>query len=296
MGFSSVDDMISEMTTGGKTWRQDFYKITSGTWAAGRWYDLSTFAGSPVANTYPGTALAAVAPDESTGWGLYHGGNVSTDTKHLMNVMAVANAATGVPAVMMLVDVCLYYPDIPFNSASQQTLNNTNTLTRYTDGIGLRSYMMVDAGTGGTAHNLDNTAGTGTQYVNTADATKQHPGTISFVASAIQGHIAHSGTAANNTGAFLPLAAGDVGLKRYSHWKLSASSTGGATAGNLVICKPLATLPITTLNVAAERDLVNQLASMPRIRDGACLNWLVFVGGNTAANTVFQGAVETAWG
>lgn len=90
MGFSSVDDMISEMTTGGKTWRQDFYKITSGTWAAGRWYDLSTFAGSPVANTYPGTALAAVAPDESTGWGLYHGGNVSTDTKHLMNVMAVA--------------------------------------------------------------------------------------------------------------------------------------------------------------------------------------------------------------
>jgi hypothetical protein len=61
-------------------------------------------------------------------------------------------------------------------------------------------------------------------------------------------------------------------------------------------CKPLLTLPVTTVGVAAERDLVNQLASMPRIQDGACLNWLVFVGGNTAANTVFQGAVETAWG
>lgn len=296
MGFSSVDDMISEMTTGGKTWRQDFYKITSGTWAAGRWYDLSVFAGSPVANTYPGTALAAVAPDESTGWGLYHGGNVSTDTKHLMNVMAMANAATGVPAVMMLVDTCLYYPNIAFNSASRQTFDNTQTLTRYTDGVGLRSYVMVDAATGATAHNLDSGAGTGTEYVNTADATAVHPGTISFTASAILGHIAHSGTAANNTGAFLPLAAGDTGVKKYNYFKLSASSTGGATAGNLAIVKPLATLPITTLNVAAERDLVNQLASMPRIRDGACLNWLVFVGGNTAANTVFQGAVEAAWG
>ena len=296
MGFASIDDMISEMTTGGKTWRQDFYKITSGTFAAGRWYDLSTFAGSPVANTYPGTALAAVAPDESTGWGLYHGGNVSTDTKHLMNVMAVANAATGVPAVLMLVDVCLYYPNLAFNSASRQTLDNTQPLTRYTDGAGLRSYIMVDAATGATAHNLDSGAGTGTEYVDQAGNASVHPGTISFTASAIQGHINHSGTATNNTGAFLPLAAGDTGVRSYNYFKLSASSTGGATAGNLVICKPLATLPITTLNVAAERDLVNQLASMPRIQDGACLNWLVFVGGATAANTVFQGAVESAWG
>lgn len=295
MGFTSVDDMVSEIS-GGKSWRTDFYKQTTGTMAAGRWYDLSTFAGSPVANTYPGTALAAVAPDESTGWGLYHGGNVSTDTKHLINIMAVAAAATGVPSMLMLVDVCLYYPDIAFNTATRQTLNNATTLSRYTDGVGLRSYVMVDAATGATAHNLDNGAGTGTEYVDQSGAASVHPGTTAFTASAIQGHIAHSGTAANNTGAFLPLASGDTGVRSYNYFKLSASSTGGATAGNLVICKPLAQLPLTTVNVAVERDLVNQLASMPRIRDGACLNWLLFTGAATAAATVFQGSIEAAWG
>jgi hypothetical protein len=227
---------------------------------------------------------------------LYHGGNVSTDTKHLMNIMAVATAATGVPATLMLVDVCLYYPDLAFNSATRQTLNNATTLSRYTDGVGLRSFISVDAATGATAHTLDSGAGTGTEYVDQAGATSVHPGTIAFTASAIAGHINHSGTAANNTGAFLPLAAGDTGVRSYNYFKLSASSVGGATAGNLVICKPLATLPLTTANVSVEKDLVNQIASMPRVRDGACLSWLIHVGGATAAATIFQGAVETAWG
>jgi hypothetical protein len=55
-------------------------------------------------------------------------------------------------------------------------------------------------------------------------------------------------------------------------------------------------LPLTTAGVAAERDLVNQLPSMPRIMDGACLVWLYFAGANTAASTNFYGSVDFAWG
>jgi hypothetical protein len=55
-------------------------------------------------------------------------------------------------------------------------------------------------------------------------------------------------------------------------------------------------LPLTTAGVAGERDLVNQLPSMPRIIDGACLTWLYFSGAATAANSNFYGAVEFAWG
>jgi hypothetical protein len=294
MGFSSQDDMISKMTAG-KVNRFDFNKITgAAAYTAGRWYDFSGLGGSPVANAFTGTALAAQVPSESTGFGIYHGGNVSTETKHLINIGAVSAVATAVPGTLMLVDMCLYYPGLNMNSATRQTLDNTNTLTRYTTGAGLRSFVVITSTTGATAHNLDNGAGTGTEYVDEGGATAVHPGTITFTASAIVPHIAHSGLAANQFGPFLPLAAGDTGVRRYNFFKLTAASLAGTAA--LVICKPLAQIPITTAAVYAERDLLNQLPSLPQIQDGACLTWLFFAGGAVAANTNFYGHVETAWG
>jgi hypothetical protein len=295
MGFSSLDDFVTEVTSNGKFVRTDFVKQTgAAAYTAGRWYDLSTLAGHPVANAFTGTALAAQVPDETTGCGMFHGGNVSTDTKHIINVAALANAATGVPSVLMLVDMCLYYPGISMNVATQQVLTNTNTLTRYTSGQGLRSWLTVTATTGATAHNIDNTAGTGTEYVDQDGNTAQHPGTISCTASAITPHITHSGIAANNFGPFLPLAAGDNGIRRYTSFKLSAASGAGTAA--LCIGRPLATIPLLTANVMTERDLMNQLPSLPKIEDGACIVPLLYTGGAVAASTSFIGSIEAAWG
>ena len=51
MGFSSMDDLIDEITTNGKFNRTDWNKITgAATYTAGRWYDFSGLAGTPVAN------------------------------------------------------------------------------------------------------------------------------------------------------------------------------------------------------------------------------------------------------
>lgn len=294
MGFQSLDDFIGSVTVDGKFNRYDWNKITgAAAYTAGRWYDLSGLAGNPPANTYSGTALNAQVPSETSGYGLYHGGNVSTDTKHIINVAAMSTAATGVPSILMLVDLCLYYPGISMNSATAQTLTNGSTLTRYTTGAGLRSWVVTTATTGATAHNLDSTAGTGTEYVNQAGSTKQHPGTVSFTASAIVPHIGHSGTAANNFGPFLPLAAGDYGVRSYPRFKLSAASGAGTAA--LCIGKPLATIPLTTTSVMTERDLMNQLPSLPQVQDGACIVPLLYAGAAVAASTNFYGAVETAW-
>ena len=295
MGYQSLDDFISSVTVDGKFNRYDWNKITgAAAYTAGRWYDLSGLAGNPPANAWSGTALNAQAPNDTSGFGMYHGGNVSTDTKHILNVAAMSSAATGVPAILLLVDLCLYYPGISMNSATAQTLTNTNTLTRYTNGAGLRSWVVTTTGTGATAHNLDSTAGTGTEYVNQSGATKQHPGTVSFTASAIVPHIGHSGTAANNYGPFLPLAAGDYGVRSYPRFKLSAASGAGVAA--LCIGRPLATIPLTTTSVMTERDLMNQLPSLPRVVDGACIVPLLYAGAAVAASTNFYGAVETAWG
>jgi hypothetical protein len=64
---------------------------------------------------------------------------------------------------------------------------------------------------------------------------------------------------------------------------------------NLVLCKPLLTLPITTLGVTAERDLVNQFMSMPKVYDGACLAWLMLAGAATPVASPLSGHLEFGW-
>jgi hypothetical protein len=285
-----MDDFVSEISQNGKFWRADWNKITGGAaYTAGRWYDLSSLNGTPVANAWTGTALAAQVPTETTGFSLYHGGNVSTDTKHLINMGAYSAVATAVPGVLMLVDMCLYYPGINMNTASAQTLTNATTLTRYTPGAGLRAALVIVTSSGATAHNVS------LSYTNQAGtAGKALPVTVACTASAITPHITHSGTAANNYGPFLPLASGDTGIRSVQTLTLSAASLAGTAA--LCLYKPLAVLPITTLGVCAERDLMNQLPSLPQIQDGACLTWLYFTGAATAASTNLYGYCDFAYG
>ena len=115
-----------------------------------------------------------------------------------------------------------------------------------------------------------------------------------MTASAIVGHIAHSGSAANNYGPFLPLASGDYGVQNVASVQFSAASGAGTCA--LVLARPIAQIPLVTASLLSERDLLNQLPSLPRIYDDACLTWIYFAGAATAANTNFYGAIETAWG
>lgn len=288
MGFSSLDDFINEVTANGKFSRNDWNKITGATgYTAGRWYDFSVLAGTPVANAFTGTSLAWQSTNESSGFGMFHGGNVSTDTKHVVNASAITAVATGVPAQLMLVDLQGYWPGITNNSAVAQTLTGTPTL-RYTNGAGCRLFWVQTVAAGATAQNI------AVSYSNTTPTSgRTLPVTVAMTASAIVGHVSHSGTAANNYGPFLPLASGDTGVSTVATVTFSAANTG---TGALCLARPLFTLPLTTASVAAERDLVNQLPSMPRVIDGACLVWIYFAGAATGATTNFYGSLEFAWG
>jgi hypothetical protein len=287
-----MDDLINEMTSG-KFNRSDWNKLTgAAAYTAGRWFDMSALGGTPVANAWAGTALAWRTCDEATGngtqiFGIPHGGNVSPDTKHILNVSAVTAVATGVPAQLMLVDLQGYWPSISNNTTSAQTLTGTPSL-RYTNGAGCRLFWVQTATAGATAQNI------AVSYSNTTPTSgRTLPVTVAMTASAITPHISHSGTAANNYGPFLPLASGDTGVSTVATVTFSAANTG---TGALCLARPLLTLPITTASVAGERDLLNQLPSLPRVMDGACLTWLYFAGAATAASTNFYGSLEMAWG
>jgi hypothetical protein len=132
-------------------------------------------------------------------------------------------------------------------------------------------------------------------YTNQAGTgSRAFPATVGMTASAIAGHISHSGTAALNYGPFLPLANGDTGVQNVATVTFSAAS--GAGTGALCLARPLLTIPLVTAAVANERDLLNQLPSLPRVLDGACLVWLYYAGAATAASTNFYGSLEYVWG
>jgi hypothetical protein len=105
--------------------------------------------------------------------------------------------------------------------------------------------------------------------------------------------IAYSGTGAGKFGPFIPLQGGDQGIRSVQSINFSATMTSGVI--NLVLCRPLLTLPMTTIGVAAERDLINQLPSAPRVYDGACLACLMYAGAATPTNSAFYGHIDFAW-
>lgn len=293
MGFLSVDDLVSEISSG-KFNRADWNKITgAAAYAAGRWYDFSQLNGTPVANAWAGTALNWRTCDEATGngtqiFGIQHGGNVSADTKHLLNASAITAVATGVPSQLMLVDMQGYFPGLSMNTLTAQNMVGTPTL-RYANGVGVRASLVIQTTSGATAHNVS------MSYTNSAGTSgRTLPVTVSCTASAITPHITHSGTAANNYGPFLPMASGDLGVQSVQSVTLSAASGAGTAA--LVLYRPLMTIPLTTLGVASERDFLNQIPSLPQVMDGACLTWLYFAGAATAASTNFYGSLEQGWG
>lgn len=175
--------------------------------------------------------------------------------------------------------------------------NGTHTintlLPRYTDGAGLQTIMWNTNATptGAATPSLSTPS-----YTNSvATAGKATPATLPVgKTAAANGLILYSGTGSGKYGPFVPLAAGDGGVRSVEQIQLSVSYVSGEFSVGLV--KPLLTLPLVALGVACERDLINQLPSMPRIYDGAALYWLIYHGAATPINSAFYGHLDTAWG
>ena len=296
-GFTSQDNLISAVTVDGKFYRTDWQKSTFATTAhtAGLWYSLFRGGGNPPADTILGTgtnlAFQQLTDATANATGIPHGGNVGGGTgyKHLLNAAAQTAAPTTAPCVLMLVDLLGFYPVTTVTTTGAQTLNNTVTLPRYTDGAGVQAFITPSTVMGAATPNIT------LSYTNSASvAGKATPTTLPIgnTAAAVTS-IVYSGTGAGKYGPFMPLAAGDAGIKSVQSINLSASYVSGVL--NLVLCKPLMTLPITTLGVTAERDLVNQFASMPKVYDGACLAWLMLAGAATPAASPISGHLEFGW-
>ena len=289
--IQSIDNLITAISSG-QSVRYDWNKVTTVAATLGGSFDYSMVGAAPIANAWAGTALNWRGCDETTGngtqiFGMPHGGNVSPNVKHLLNMNAWTTAATGVPGTLTLVDMQGYYPGLTNNSAVAQTLVGTPTL-RYTNGAGVRAYMVQTATGGAGAQNFN------MSYTNQAGtAGRTMPVTVACTASSVASRINHSGAAANNYGPFLPFASGDTGIRSIQTVTLSAATTGTFA---MVLARPLASITLSVLGLMTEKDLLNQIPSLPEIKDGACLVWIWSAGAATATATTFAGGIEVVHG
>jgi hypothetical protein len=284
MGFSSQDDLLQQITTNGKYGNVFYNKTLASGGTAGHWTLLSGHAGSPAAATFATADVTWQATDDTWSEGApYHGGNVSTATKHFLGAGAAIVAATGAPWYIMAIDLVGYVP----LSGTNLTTTGTKTVTmtaldgsaRYPSGEGLRLFVAADTALGANAP---------TCIVNYSDTGGNAGATTTFTSTASLGvgQLLNSGTAANKYNPFLPLATGDTGVSDIVSlvWAGTAHASGTVVIG---LCKPLWTIPVPATGLYTKIDFLNAFPSLPRIRDGANIQFLLFqTGATTSAGTI----------
>ena len=161
----AVRSLVDAEVNGATRW-SEFVKNVTQTTTAGVWYDLTGASGNPRAKQWFDAApLTAAAITQSGDGGIFHGSAVSTATKYLRFFRAACASATPLPMMLVLCDYLLYYPTIEDGNTDPQTMTNSVTLPRYTDGKGVQMMAVtISSRTGGqsfqvTYTNSDGVAG-----------------------------------------------------------------------------------------------------------------------------------------
>jgi hypothetical protein len=292
MGWTSQDDLINQITTNGKIDSIVYQKTSVAVGQAGHWQHLLNSAGSIPAATFGGSEATFTATDNTWSEGaIAIGDQTSPATKHILTLGASVVAAAGAPWFVLPIDLVGYAKLTTTNVSTTGTKTITMTaigssaanVDRYANGEGLRVFIGSYSAMGANAPTMQVT------YTNSAGSTGKvtTSGCVS-TASATSGTILNSGNAANKYGPFLPLAAGDTGVKDIESviWGGTAHASGSVFVG---LCKPLCMpIPVPATGLYNIMDFVNTVPSFPKLRNGANVTFLVFgTGATTAAATVY---------
>lgn len=280
MGFVRNKE-IQDSNTNGQYWYSSFRKILNSSSVQGTWVDLSVSSGSPIPNYYATDALTSAILLAKNG--LYHGADVFPKTKHLHKLSLCGYSGNVVPATFTLCDYLLYYPLIDMDSTDEQFLQNTITLPRYSDGLGVKAFLVAtNPYIGGAQFSIS--------YTNENGESGRRSMIHTSNTSTSIGTIVHSGTLAN-TSNFILLQANDKGIRSIESITF-LSPNGGLAA--LVLVKPLVTILAREIGIFSEFDYFTMKQNMPRIYDGAYLNLLCSPFSNLSGSPIF-GDISVIW-
>lgn len=182
--------------------------------------------------------------------------------------------------------------DITDTGSGTHTLNIQ--MGRYTNGVGCQAFFSVLTTLGGGGPTLS-----ASSYTNSTPSTgRAFQGSVTTVpvADGYVSRIIHSGSAAGRYGPFLPLQGGDQGIAKIDSFTFSGGTPFSSGTLALCIARPLLDISVPITGMWSERDLVNQLPSLPRVQDGAFLAWLFFGAAATTTGTPITFAIDFGWG
>lgn len=300
-GFRNVAEWADSAASSGRNWIGSFCKVPAVTTIAGQWFDYSTAARSPVPNYYASSPLTAALLENAKG--LPVGPACTPAAKHLLrwhmiNGAASATGTTSQNQSLWLLDYLLYYPFIDMDAAGEdQLMDNTQTLTRYTSGAGVRMMLVAQATTlGGGQFTVT--------YTNQAGvAGRVTPNHFCAAAQPFGALVSASGAAGGVT-PFLQLQDGDSGVQSVQSVNFSVANGGLAS---LVLVKPLTTLhsmeesrrtttgTLESFGSVALLEIMSMRAPTARIYDDSYIHFIGRTSAGSVSGAQMSGIIETVW-
>ncbi len=284
-GFKTIGQVV-DCELEGRVRDYIWRKTPSQAFTSGIWVDLSMSPGMPVPKYWFDAApLTAKQITQSSDGGFYHGPNVSPSEKYLRKITTQASAATALPMNAILCDYLLYYPTIDDGTTDEQLMDNTTTLSRYTDGRGVQMIAVTTgARTGGQTFQV--------KYTNQDGVTGRVTPLVTQNTSTLLGTITTTNTrAVNGAGPYIPLQDGDTGVRAVESVTMTNVDTG---IFSIILVKPLVQTCFREITVPYEKDFLIPTTDLVKIEDNAFLNFLCLPLGTLAA-TALRGDLKVIW-
>lgn len=287
MGFNNVAALATSQATSGKVWDSFVFKSSlPAVAAAGVWADGSIGAGIPIYNAYLGAALEFTPLTGSANRSVYTG-PATSDSKYV-SVAQIGTSAAGAPLVALFADYVGFYPLVDTDDTAPQTMDNTQSLPRYSSGEGVQAFCVVQVPQVASA-----TATVTLSYTNSAGVSGR-TSTFNLFGSTNIGNLCNIGNTSSVAAAltpFIPLQSGDKGIRSIQSVSVS---TGIGGFINIVLCKPIFTLQLLEQNTVAEKVFFKESGTLPEVQPGAFLQFLTLRGSATTP-IPFRAALTFAW-
>lgn len=294
--FSSYDAIIAALTDDGKGQEANFNKITAAALAAGAVSSSWAYTGAPGAGTWAGAGGAVggsatlVHCNSSTSGAIPLSSPTSASGTNPFLTALGAYASGAAQGTLILID---RLADTGALSGSAGTISITmptgSAWSRYASGVGVQAFVESLGSAPATAATIQLS-----QYTNTASSSGRASGSTPTTTGTYR---AFGGTSAQpNSTPFMNLQTGDLGIKSIEQVTVSAAAASNIA---LVVCKPLASIPLGAAYQYLERDLVLQSPKMPRLDvtsgdQTACLQFLIV--GGAAVQPIIVGTINLVTG
>jgi hypothetical protein len=264
MAFNSVWQLV-DAENQGRMRRYAWRKVPSQATTAGIWFDLALSPWNPIPKFWFDSAplAAKVVAQSIDGW-VYHGANVAPMQKALRMTTAMTTWVW-TPMPLILCDYLLYYPTIDDSVTDPQILDNTASLTRYTDWKWVQIMAVTLASrTWGQKFYVT--------YTNSEWVTGRVSQIVTQNTITSVGSITNSNTNINfSAWPFIGLQLWDTGVRKIESVQMLG---GDVWLFALVLVKPIAQTQITGIDAPVEKDYFLETGTCPTIIDDAYLNWI----------------------